>query len=444
MNELGVFDDVRDAIKAAYEAQKILMRDYTTEDRDRFIKNIKRRYLEIIDEETVNEFNETGYGRLDDKLMKNRASIDDTMGTEALEPNVMASSKGLTVEYRAPYGLVGALTPVTNGLPTVACNTITMIAAGNSVVFNAHPAGKVAAAKAVDMINKAIVEVGGPENLATMARIPTTETLDEIMKSPMVSLLIGTGGEQMVEMLMSSHKKVIAAGPGNPPSIIDETADVKLAAKTLYTNVPIENNMLCITEKVAFVVEDVYDEFVNEMISLGARLLKDDEVEKVVAASLHQDERGKYTANKTMVGRDANVVLKNAGVEPSEGDLRLAIIKADKDNPFVACEQMMPIFPIVKVKDFAEAVELAVKAEGGCRHSAAIWSNNLARITEFGKRIDTACFVQNGCTAAAAGMGGTGTGSTTIATGTGEGFTNPATFTRVRRFAMAGGGGYIM
>ena len=444
MEQLGVFEDVKEAIQAAYEAQKVLMRDYTTEDRDRFIAKIKEKFLEIIDEETKNEFIETGYGRLEDKLMKNRASIQDAAGTEALETKVMASSKGLTVEYRAPYGLVGALTPVTNGLPTVACNTIAMIAGGNTVVFNAHPAGKEAAAKAVDLLNRAVIEAGGPANLATMPRIPNTETLQEIMDSPMVSLLIGTGGEGMVKLLMASKKKVIAAGPGNPPTIVDETADVKRAAATLYQNVPVENNMLCITEKEAFVVEQVYDEFMAEMRRLGARVLTPEEVEKVVAASLHQEENGKYVANKNMVGPDANVVLANAGVTPSEGDLRLAIIEADPGNPFVCCEQMMPIFPVVKCKDFEEAMELAVKAEGGCRHSAAIWSNDIDRVTRFGKRVETTCFVQNGCTAAATGMGGTGTGSATIATGTGEGFTNPSTFTRVRRFAMAHGGGYIV
>lgn len=444
MSELGVFDNVREAIQAAYDAQKILMRDFTTEDRDRFIANIKTRFLEIIDEESVHEFEETGYGRLEDKLMKNRASIMDAAGTEALTTNVMASSKGLTVEYCAPYGLVGALTPVTNGVPTVACNSIAMIAAGNSVVFNAHPAGKVAAAKAVKLLNQAVIEAGGPANLATMARVPTTETLKEIMESPLVSLLIGTGGEGMVKLLMSSQKKVIAAGPGNPPTIIDETADVKRAAQVLYQNIPIENNMLCITEKEAFVVEPVYEAFIAEMQRLGARLLTEEEAAKVAAACLHQEENGKYVANKDMVGRDANVVLQHAGVTPSKGDLRLAIIEADRSNPYVCCEQMMPIFPVVKVKDFEEAMELAVMAEGGCRHSASIWSNDISRVTRFGKRIETTCFVQNGCTAAATGMGGTGTSSATIATGTGEGFTNPATFTRTRRFAMANGGGYIV
>ena len=376
--------------------------------------------------------------------MKNRNSILEAAGTEAVQSKVMASSKGLTVEYRAPYGLVAALTPVTNGLPTVACNTMAMIAAGNTIVFNAHPAGKAAAAKAVDLLNRAVIEAGGPANLATMPRIPTTATLQEMMVSPLVSLLIGTGGEAMVELLMSSKKKVIAAGPGNVPVIIDETADVKRAAQVLMMNVPVENTMLCITEKEAFVVEDVFDEFMAEMQRLGARLLTAEETEKVAAVALHQEESGKWMPVKRFVGRDPNVILEAAGVTPSDFDLRLAIIDADMDCPFVPCEQLMPIFPVIKCKDFAEAEKRAVETEHGYHHSAAIWTGNLERATHFGKLINTTCFAMNGATVAACGLGGTGTGSVTIATGTGEGFTDPSTFTRVRRFAMGNGNGYVV
>lgn len=444
MSELGVFDNVQDAIDAAYEAQIILTRDYTTVDRDRFIAKIKENFLAIINEETVNEFNETGYGRLEQKLMKNYGSIAGAEDTSCLETKVMSSSKGLTVEYSAPYGLVGALTPVTNGIVTVACNSMTMIAAGNSIVFNCHPAAKLAGAKAVNLVNKSVIEAGGPPNIATMTRIPTTDTLDAILKSDKVKLLIGTGSEVMVKLLMASNKKVIAAGPGNPPTIIDETADVKMAAQVLSQMVPFENNMLCITEKTAFVVESVYDEFVTEMVKLGARTLTKEEADKVAAASLSVDHEGEYVANKQMVGRNCNVVLENSGVTPSEGDLQLAIILAENDNPFVRCEQMMPIFPIVKCKDFKEAMEWAVASERGYKHSAAIWTNDITRATEFGKRIGTTCFVQNGPTVAATGLGGTGNGSATIATSTGEGFTTPTTFTRVRRFAIGNGGGYVI
>jgi propionaldehyde dehydrogenase len=444
MSQYGVFDDINEAIDAAYEAQKVLIRKHTTKDRDAFIAKIKEKFLAIIDEETIKEFNETGYGRLDQKLIKNRESIATNPDTSSLTTRVFSSSDGLTVEYCAPYGLVGALTPVTNGIATVANNAMTMIAAGNSIVFNCHPAAKLAGAMAVSLVNESVIELGGPPNLATMVRNPDTKTLDVIMQSPKVKLLIGTGSEVMVKLLMSSNKKVIAAGPGNPPTIIDETADVERAAAMLYENVPFENNMLCVLEKEAFVVDEVFDRFISEMVRLGSRLLTGEEVEKLVPASLVQNAEGGWGANKAMVGKDANVVLKNAGVEPSPGDLRLAICIVDHKHPFVEAEQMMPIFPIVRCKDFEQAMEWAVEAEHGFRHTAAIWTRDLDRATEFGRRIDCTALAHNGPTVATAGVGGSGDGSATIATSTGEGFTNPASFTRIRRFAMANGGGFII
>ena len=335
----GVFELIEDAIDAAYEAQHILEAQYTTEDRQKFIDNVKAEALKVVNEETIKEFEETGYGRLDQKLLKNYGSIADNPGVESLKHQVLASGKGVTVEFAAPYGTVGALTPVTNGLVTVVCNTLSMLAAGNTIVFNAHPAGKESAAKACDLVNRAIIEAGGPDNVCTMIANPTYETLDVIMASDKISLLIGTGGEGMVAKLMSSSKKVIAAGPGNPPAVVDETANVKQAAEVLYTQVPFENNMLCITEKEAFVVESVYDEFVQAMKDCGARVLTEEEAQKVIDLCIAPDANGKLMPNKKFVGKNANVILKAAGVDVDESvDLQLAVILTDStDHPYVLC-----------------------------------------------------------------------------------------------------------
>ena len=287
----GVFEVIEDAIDAAYEAQRILEANYTTEDRQKFIDAVKAEALKVVNEETIKEFEETGYGRLDQKLVKNYGSIVENPGVESLKHEVLASGKGVTIDFAAPYGTVGALTPVTNGLVTVVCNTLSMLAAGNTIVFNAHPAGKESACKACDLVNRAIVEAGGPDNVCTMIADPTYETLDVIMASDKIKMLIGTGGEGMVAKLMSSNKKVIAAGPGNPPAVIDETANVKQAAQVLYEMVPFENNMLCITEKEAFVVESVYDEFVEAMKECGARVLTEEEAQKVIDLCIAQRRR---------------------------------------------------------------------------------------------------------------------------------------------------------
>ncbi len=364
----GVFEVIEDAIDAAYEAQRILEANYTTEDRQKFIDAVKAEALKVVNEETIKEFEETGYGRLDQKLVKNYGSIAENPGVESLKHEVLASGKGVTIDFAAPYGTVGALTPVTNGLVTVVCNTLSMLAAGNTIVFNAHPAGKESACKACDLVNRAIVEAGGPDNVCTMIADPTYETLDVIMASDKIKMLIGTGGEGMVAKLMSSNKKVIAAGPGNPPAVIDETANVKQAAQVLYEMVPFENNMLCITEKEAFVVESVYDEFVEAMKECGARVLTEEEAQKVIDLCIAPNAEGKLMPNKKFVGKNANVILKAAGLEVDESvDLQLAVILTDSvDHPYVMCEQLMPIFPICKVKDWDAAMAAAIKAEAHC------------------------------------------------------------------------------
>lgn len=439
----GLFTNTADAIEAAHAAQQDLVNNYTLEDRDRFIGSIRNVMMAKMEEFAKAELEETGYGRIEDKIQKNTGAVMLSQGTEALPKNLYASEKGLTVEYYAPYGVIGGVTPVTNPCATVVGNGIAAMAAGNAVVFNAHPNAKKTSALAVETINKAIVEAGGPDNLLTMPVEPTMETLDEIMNSPHVKLLIGTGGPAMVKTLMSAGKKVVAAGAGNPPSVIDETADLKKAAEGVYGSSSFDNNLLCIAEKEMFVVDDIYDEFMKELANVGAYVMNAEEAKKVADLVVVTLPDGKLVINKKYIGKCSNVILKEAGVI-IDTDPRIAVFEADKDHPLVSIEQMMPVIPVVRCKDFDEAMALAVKAENGCHHSASIWSRDIYRVTAFGKVIDTTIFVQNGGTMAAFGIGGSGTNAPTIATPTGEGVTGPQTFTRRRRFCMADGGNYIL
>lgn len=441
--QMGVFDKVADAIEAARLAQIELVTKHTLEDRDNFIGNIRKLFMANMDMLTQYELDESGYGRIEDKVAKTTGAVMLSQGTEALPQNMYASDKGLTVEYYAPYGVIGGVTPVTNPIATVAGNGIACVASGNAIVFNAHPAAKGCTAAAVHLINQAVVEAGGPCNLICMVKVPTMETLDEIMASKHIQLLVGTGGPGMVKTLMKSGKKVVAAGAGNPPSIIDETADLAKAAEGIYGSSSFDNNLLCIAEKEIFVVDAIFDDFMKELEKVGAYRLTREQADKVTEIGLVKTPDGEYVANKKMVGKCANVILAAAGIN-IDTDPRIAIFEAQNDEPYVQTEQMMPIIPVVRCKDFAEAMERAVYAEHGNRHSASIWSMNIDRVTAFGRVINTTIYVQNGGTMAAFGIGGSGTNSPTIATPTGEGVTGPGTFTRRRRFCMAGGGNYLL
>lgn len=439
---LGVFEKIEEAIQASVKAQKELVCKYSTDDRARFIAAVKKSIMGRLEELCRLEFEETGYGRYEDKLQQN-SGVALTQGVEAVPTEVIATSQGLTVEYHAPFGIVGCVTPVTNPMATISANSIHMIAAGNGAVFNPHPSATRTAHEVIHLINQTLQEEDGPVNLVTMAEKPTLETLDVIMAAREIRLLVGTGGPAMVKTLMQSGKRVIAAGPGNPPCIVDETADIKKAAAAIFNSASFNNNLLCIAEKELFVVEDVFDSFIHEMVGLGAYLMTEEEVRKVEKVGLEYHEGSGYAANKKWVGKYARDILAEAGI-PVGGDPRLAIYEAKNEDPFVQTEQMMPILPIVKCKDFDQAVERALAAEHGNLHSAAIWTKNVDRSTRFGTLINTTIFVVNGGTMSAFGHGGSGTDSPTIATPTGDGVTSPATYTRRRRYCMADGQNYIL
>lgn len=453
-NLLGVFNTVSEAIDAGYAAQKEFVTNFTLEQREQIIGAMRNVALENAEKIGVMTREETNLGRVEDKIAKNQLAAMKTSGTEELKTRAFSSNLGLTIEERGPYGLIGAITPVTNAGPTIINNGIAMIASGNAVVFNVHPSAKKVSAFLVDILNRAIVEAGGPQNLITMVKEPTLDTVQEIAKSPKTKLLVGTGGPGLVKALLQSGKKAIGAGAGNPPVIVDETANIEVAGATLVQAASFDNNLLCIGEKEIFVLDSVADELIEAMKANGAYYLNEEEVQKITDLVLTVDEeeaakpctfgmKCEYHTNKKWVGQNASDMLAAIGVE-GQDDIRLLIFDADFRNPFVQLEQMMPVTPIVRCSSFEEAIELAVEAEHGNTHSAAIWSNNTGRVTKFGKVINTTIFVQNGATLAGIGYGGTGSFTATIAGPTGEGITSPTSFTRIRRFANSNGGNRIV
>lgn len=446
----GVFKDVKDAILEAERAQKELIENYKLEDRAKFTDNIRVYALE--NKETLARLNveETKLGRYEDKIGKIELVANKTPGVEILTTEAKSGDDGLMIEEMGPYGVIGAVSPVTNPTETLICNAIGMIAAGNSVVYNVHPSGKNVSAYTVDLINRAIVDAGGPENLVTMVETPTMDTLQEIIKHPAVKLLCGTGGPGLVKTLLSSGKKAIGAGAGNPPVIVDDTADLKLAASEILKGASFENNILCIAEKEVFVLNSIADDFMYEMVERGAYVLSAQEVERIMEVALYRDKdavtcgcsgpvTGEYHINKKWVGKDAGLFLKEIGVNPPK-DVRMLIFETYADHPFVQLEQMMPILPIVRVNTLEEAMELAVHAEHGNRHTASMFSRDVNNLTAFAKKIGTTIFVKNASTLAGVGFGGEGYTTFTIAGPTGEGITSAKTFTRVRRCVIADGG----
>lgn len=424
----GIFDSVDDAVAAADRAQKQLV-ELPLKTRIQIIDNMRWRALEKVEELARFANKETGYGRIEDKIQKNKLIIEKTPGVEDLTPDAFSGDHGLTLVERAPYGVIGAITPSTNPTASVINNAISMIAAGNSVVFAPHPAATKCSQFAMTLLNEAICEAGGPENLLTTVTEPSIDNAQKIMTHPGIRLLTVTGGPGVVAAASKSRKKYIAAGPGNPPAVVDETADLKKAARDIISGASLDNNVLCIAEKEIIVVESVADELKKHMRNSGAYEASPREIQQLEKICIDSKTGA---PNRNLVGRNASVIMQEIGVRIPE-ETRIVLCEVAPDHPFVIEELLMPVIPLVRVRDVHAAIDLAVKVEHGNRHTAVMHSKNIDNLHLMARKCDCSIFVKNGPSYAGLGLGGEGTTTMTIASPTGEGITTARSFTRQRR-----------
>jgi len=430
----GVFSSVDDAVAAATESQKKLMK-LPLEDRDGIVKLIKSTAGKNAREWGAMELAETKVGRLDHKIEKLQI-LELVPGVEYLRTHAQSGGNGLCIEEFAPFGVLGVVTPVTHSIPTLSANAINMIASGNSLVINAHPSGANCAAHAITEYNKQIAAKYGIDSLITCVMPPTLESAEQIFSHRGIALLVVTGGPAVSRAAMKTGKRAIIAGPGNPPVVVDETACLQNAATSIVKGAAYDNNLLCIGEKQVFCVDSVFDKFLEQMKMAGGFVLNSQQIDALTKAAFHTGPKdGKPHVNKDFVGRDASVLAQAAGVNIPPMT-QLLVGETTADHPYVQVEQMMPFVPFVRVKNVDEAMDRAIESEHGYRHTALIHSQNLDTITRFGRRANTTLFIVNGPSMAGLGLGGEGYLSYSIATPTGEGITTPLTFTRFRRVMM--------
>ena len=427
----GVFADMNDAVEAAKKAQKYIHR-MSMDQREHIISNIRRRTMENAELLARMGVEETKMGNVGHKLLKHRLVAENTPGTEDITTTAWSGDRGLTLTEMGPFGVIGAITPCTNPSETILCNTIGMLAGGNTVVFNPHPAAIKTSIFAINLINEASLEAGGPENIACTVAKPTLDTSKIMMKHKDIQLLVATGGTGVVTEVLSSGRRGIGAGAGNPPALVDETADIRKAAEDIVNGCTFDNNLPCIAEKEVVALASVTDELIHYMISeQGCYLISDAEQKKLLDTVFINGQ-----LNRACVGRDAKTLLHMIGVSVPD-NIRCIIFEGPKEHPLIAEELMMPILGIVRANDFDDAVEQSVWLEHGNRHSAHIHSKNVDHITHYAKAIDTAILVKNAPSYAALGFGGEGYCTFTIASRTGEGLTSAKSFTKSRRCVMS-------
>ena len=426
----GVFSDMNEAIEASKKAQKIVAK-MSMDKREAIISKIREKIKENAEILARMGVEETGMGNVGHKILKHQLVAEKTPGTEDITTTAWSGDRGLTLIEMGPFGVIGAITPCTNPSETVLCNTIGMLAGGNTVVFNPHPAAIKTSIYAVNLLNEASVEVGGPENIAVTVEHPTMETSDVMMKHKDIHLIAATGGPGVVTAVLSSGKRGIGAGAGNPPALVDETADIRKAAEDIVNGCTFDNNLPCIAEKEIVAVDSIADELLHYMVNeQGCYMISKEEQDALTEVVL---KGGRL--NRKCVGRDAKTLLGMIGITVPD-NIRCITFEGPKEHPLIAEELMMPILGVVRAKDFDDAVEQAVWLEHGNRHSAHIHSKNVDNITKYAKAIDTAILVKNGPSYAALGFGGEGYCTFTIASRTGEGLTSASTFTKRRRCVM--------
>jgi len=432
----GVFATVDDAVEAANVAFRQLD-GMSLEGRQKIIASIRESMLEHAGELASHAHRETGLGRAEHKLIKNRLVTRKTSGTEVLVPHAVTGDHGLTLTEYAPYGVIGTITPTTNPTSTIICNTIAMLAAGNSIVFNVHPNARECSMANIRLLHRAIISAGGPANLVSAVAEPTIESAQELMSHKGVRILAVTGGSGVVRQAMTSGKRAICAGPGNPPVVVDATADLELAGRCIVAGASFDNNIVCTDEKEVIAVDSIVDELLQQMKQHGAYILNERELHQVEQAifSEYRGHRKRAVIEKDLIGKNASEILARAGIS-SHGDPQLLVARVSNGHPLVWTEQMMPVMPVTAVPDVDRGIELAKEAEHGYGHSAGMYSRDIEALSHMARTINTSIFTKNGPFFAGLGEGGEGHSSFTIASPTGEGLTGPVAFSRLRRCVL--------
>ncbi len=432
----GVFRTIDECVAAARTAFEAFSQ-LGLEQRKSVIASIRESMMTHAESLARDACEETGLGRTEDKIIKNRLVTRKTPGPEVLEPRAVTGDNGLTLMERAPFGVIAAITPTTNPTSTIICNTIGMVSAGNAVVFNVHPNAKRVSCRNVGLINEAIIRAGGPPNVVTALAEPTIESAQALMRHKGVRLLVVTGGPGVVKAAMASGKRAICAGPGNPPVVVDETADIEKAGRDIVRGASFDNNVICTDEKEVFVVESAADRLLKSMSANGALVLTQPQI-RALEKVIFEETRGPRkpgVINRKWIGKNAGVILAEIGLRVPDS-VRLAVLDVPVEHPLIWTEQLMPVLPVARVKSADEAIDLAVAAEHGFGHSAAMHSLNLANLSRMARRINCSIFVKNGPIYCGLGEGGEGYCSFSIASPTGEGLTDPRSFSRERRCVL--------
>ncbi|MCS7151033.1 MAG: aldehyde dehydrogenase EutE [Endomicrobia bacterium] len=430
------------SVEEAIERSKIAQKKFNTlklEQRVKIVDNIRKHAIQNAEYLAKLAAEETKMGRWQHKVKKNILAATKTPGVEDLQPvTAFTGDHGMTLVEYAPFGVIGAVTPSTNPTSTIINNSISILSGGNSVIFCPHPAAKNCSYETMRIINQAIVEVDGPEDLVLTVDPPTVESTQAVLKHSEVKMIVVTGGPAIVKVAMQCGKKTIAAGPGNPPVVVDDTAIFPKCVNDIVEGASFDNGILCTAEKEVILVESVKEKFLYYMRQHpNAYELTTHQMDELAKLAIKEPARRGHpegVVNRDFVGRNANVIAKAIGLNlPDSITLLWGVVP--NDHPFVWTEQLMPVLPVTVVKDIDQAIEFAVEVEGNNHHTFIMHSLNVEHLSRMAKACQGSIFVKNGPSFMGLGFG-EGYATLTIATPTGDGLTRARNFCRPLRCVL--------
>lgn len=431
MTDQGIYSSVCEIIDKSNDAYKLFSKLGLSQ-REKIIKELRVNLLNYVDELAEMSIREINMGKLEDKKEKIRLSILKTPGTEDLTSEVSIKDRVMTLYEYSAYGVAGAILPSTNPVATVINNVMGLIAAGNSVILCPHPRAIEVTKYLTGLLNNIIKRVSGIQNLVTCLSELSIKNINELMNHPELDLLLVTGGSFIAKEANKCNKKVISAGPANSTFIVDETADIKRAAKCIVKGASFDNNILCVTEKNVVVVEEVYEKLKKSLIEEGVFYIDNvRDMLKLTKVILKEN----FKINKFFGGKSVNEILRYANID-FNGDYKLIAVDVPKIHPLATEEQLMPIVAIIREENFEEALDTAKVLEQGLYHTAGIHSNSISRMNRAARELKTSVFVKNGTSLDGIGFSDDNSVSFSIANKTGEGPTSARNFAMRRRCVL--------
>lgn len=333
---------------------------------------------------------ETGYGNVPDKIIKNRlASVDVHRAIRGMRTvGILREDreKGI-VEIAAPVGVVAAIIPSTNPTSTAIYKTLIALKAQNAIVLSPHPSAIRCICEAAGILSRAALKAGAPEGLIGCFQHPSAEGTQEMMRHRAVGVILATGGIGLVRAAYSSGRPAYGVGPGNVPTFIERTANVRKAVADIFAGKTFDYGTICSSEQAIVAEEAVRDRTLEECRQQSAYFMSAEEIRKLGELVFRP---GMNAPNPKIVGRPATTIAEMAGITVPTGT-RVLIAKLEKvgrDEP-LSGEKLSPILAFYSVTNLAAGIELCTRLlqYGGLGHTISIHSQNEKAVREFGQAV---------------------------------------------------------